>query len=59
MLHTTSIAEPKNTVSKNEKAVVTNNKSKTPGVQEREEDGTGVIGLDPWLEPFAGGLKHR
>ncbi|KAK5816797.1 glycoside hydrolase [Linnemannia elongata] len=59
MLHTTSIAEPKSTVSKNEKAVATNNKPKTPAVQEREEDGTGVIGLDPWLEPFSGGLKHR
>ena len=59
MLHTTSIAEPKNTVSKSEKTVVANNKSKTPAVQEREEDGTGVIGLDPWLEPYSGGLKHR
>ncbi|KAF8929225.1 alpha-1,4-glucan branching enzyme, partial [Haplosporangium gracile] len=62
MMHTTSIAEPKNTGSKTEKAVAAknnNNKLKTPVVQEREEDGTGVIGLDPWLEPYSGGLKHR
>lgn len=26
---------------------------------EDEQDGTGVIGLDPWLEPYKGGLIHR
>ncbi|KAG0268370.1 alpha-1,4-glucan branching enzyme [Linnemannia exigua] len=54
MLHSTSIAEPKQT------AVATKaTKLTAPVVQQREEDGTGVIGLDPWLEPYSGGLKHR
>ncbi|KAG0029404.1 alpha-1,4-glucan branching enzyme [Podila clonocystis] len=26
---------------------------------EDEQDGTGVVGLDPWLEPYKGGLIHR
>lgn len=26
---------------------------------EDNQDGTGVIGLDPWLEPYKGGLIHR
>ncbi|KAG0374682.1 alpha-1,4-glucan branching enzyme [Mortierella sp. AD032] len=54
MLHSTSIAEPKQTV-----VAAKPTKPTAPFAQQREEDGTSVIGLDPWLEPYSGGLKHR
>ncbi|KAG0301257.1 alpha-1,4-glucan branching enzyme [Dissophora globulifera] len=39
------------------KSKASNNAAASNGA--KEEDGTGVIGLDPWLEPFSYSLKKR
>ncbi|KAI8594283.1 hypothetical protein EDD21DRAFT_314646, partial [Dissophora ornata] len=32
---------------------------KVSGLNAKQQDGTGVVALDPWLEPYSDGLRKR
>jgi hypothetical protein len=38
---------------------MTNPKATSSQTSPKEQDGTGVLELDPWLEPYSEGLKKR